>query len=301
MNKQKQAEQFTQDIDSILHQASLTTNEQRSETYHQDLEIVQALTTADFSADSQVRQTLKQKLRHAYFGQKEYTIMNSKTFPKSFVRLALVGLAIAFLTLAISPLGAGLTQSLVQIVQSWQLGENTTAVRVDNDFEAVQNENGETVISAGPESVIDSKEIAPEQETEAEQQRHITLDPTIGLDRAQARVTFTLRQPAFVPEGYEFQGVVSIHSGQASLEYVNWSDNRLMGLLQTAVGGTNNDVQVTFSGDMVVIDTEVTGHKALWTQADDEGLLVWEADGVNYQLVGLSDLEVALRVAESLQ
>jgi hypothetical protein len=74
-----------------------------------------------------------------------------------------------------------------------------------------------------------------------------------------------------------------------------------MGLLQTAVGGTNNDVQVTFSGDMVVIDTEVTGHKALWTQADDEGLLVWEADGVNYQLVGLSDLEVALRVAESLQ
>jgi hypothetical protein len=52
---------------------------------------------------------------------------------------------------------------------------------------------------------------------------------------------------------------------------------------------------------MVVIDTEVTGHKALWTQADDEGLLVWEADGVNYQLVGLSDLEVALRVAESLQ
>lgn len=300
MNKQKQAEQFTQDVDNILHQVPLTTSDRPSETYHQDLEIVQALTTADFSADSQVRQTLKQKLRHAHFGQKEPILMNSKTFPKSFVHLALAGLAIAFLTLVISPLGSGLTQSLVQIVQSWQLGENTTAVRVDNDFEAVQDENGETIISAVPESAIDSEEIASEQDAGTEQ-RHITLEPMIGLDRAQARVTFTLRQPAFVPEGYEFQGVVLMHPGQASLEYINWSDNRLLGLLQTAVGGTNNDVQVTFSGDIVVVDTEVAGHKALWTQDGDEGLLVWEADGINYQLVGLSDLELALRVAESLR
>jgi hypothetical protein len=45
----------------------------------------------------------------------------------------------------------------------------------------------------------------------------------------------------------------------------------------------------------------VNGQEALWTQAGDEGLLVWEAGGVNYQLVGLSDLELALRVAESIR
>jgi hypothetical protein len=74
-----------------------------------------------------------------------------------------------------------------------------------------------------------------------------------------------------------------------------------MGLLQTAVGGTNGQVQVSFSSDMVAIDTVVNGQEALWTQADDEGLLVWEAGGVNYQLIGLSDLELALRVAESIR
>ena len=57
---------------------------------------------------------------------------------------------------------------------------------------------------------------------------------------------------------------------------------------------------MTFSSDIVTVDTVVSGHQALWTQADDEGLLVWEAGGVNYQLVGLSDLELARRVAESL-
>jgi hypothetical protein len=300
MNKQRQAEQFTQDIDNMLHHAPLVAeSEKESEMYRRDLEIVQALMAADFSADSRVQQTLKQKLRSAQFGQKEHLIMNSQNFSRSFVRLAIAGLLIAFLILAISPLGASLAQSLIQTVQRWQLGENTRAVSVDGDFEATSDENGETAILPAPESSPDSEEIAPEQE--AEQQRHITLDPTLPFERAQARLTFTLRQPTFIPEGYEFQGVVVGHPGQASLDYIHRSENRLMGLLQTAVGGANGQVQVSFSSDMVVIDTVVNGQEALWTQADDEGLLVWEAGGVNYQLVGLSDLELALRVAESIR
>ena len=299
MNKQRQAEQFTQDIDNILHQVPLVESEKWSETYRRDLEIVQALTAADFSADSLVQQTLKQKLRDAHFGQKEHLIMNSQIFSRSFIRLAVAGIVIAFLILAISPLGASLAQSLIQTVRSWQLGENTTAVSVDNNFEAILDENGETVILPASESSPDSEEIAPDQATE--QQRHITLDPTLPFDRAQSRLTFTLRQPTFIPEGYEFQGVVVSHSGRASLDYVNMSESRLMGLLQTAVGEGNGQVQVTFSSDIVAVDTAVNGHEALWTQADDEGLLVWEADGVNYQLVGLSDLELARRVAESIR
>lgn len=299
MNKQRQAEQFTQEIDNILHQVPPLEIKRDLETHRRDLEIVQALIASDFSADSQVQQTLKQKLRSAQFGQKEHLIMNSQIFSRSFGRLAIAGLLIAFLILAISPLGAILAQSLIQTVQRWQLGENTRVVSVDGDFEAIPDENGETVILPALETSPDSEEIPPDQE--AEQQRHITLDPTLPFEQAQAEVTFTLRQPTFIPEGYEFQGVVVGHSGQASLDYIHRSENRLMGLLQTAVGGANGQVQLTFSSDMVAIDTVVNGQEALWTQAGDEGLLVWEASGVNYQLVGLSDLELALRVAESIR
>ncbi len=299
MNKQRQAEQFTQEIDNILHQVPPLEIKRDLETHRRDLEIVQALIASDFSADSQVQQTLKQKLRSAQFGQKEHLIMNSQIFSRSFGRLAIAGLLIAFLILTISPLGAILAQSLIQTVQRWQLGENTRVVSVDGDFEAIPDENGETVILPALETSPDSEEIPPDQE--AEQQRHITLDPTLPFEQAQAEVTFTLRQPTFIPEGYEFQGVVVGHSGQASLDYIHRSENRLMGLLQTAVGGANGQVQLTFSSDMVAIDTVVNGQEALWTQAGDEGLLVWEASGVNYQLVGLSDLELALRVAESIR
>ena len=299
MNAKKQAEQFIQDVDHILHHAPARENEQWPTVKPREQEIIQALATADFSAESQVRQSLKQKLLSAHLGQKEHA-MKTQFLQRSFVRLAFASAVMVLLILALSPLGASVAQSVVQIVQNWQLGENTTAVSVDGDFAAVPDENGDIVILPAPEPDADQEEI-PVDEGKVEQERNITLDPTISFEQAQARVTFTLRQPSFVPEEYEFQGVVVGNSRQASLDYVNMKEGRLMGLLQTAVGGSHGNVQVTFSSDMTVVDTIVSGREALWMQAGDEGLLVWEADGINYQLAGLSDLELALKVAESLQ
>lgn len=307
MNEKKEAEQFLQDVDDILRQVSPGENSQWPEAHHREMQIVQALASADFSADSRVRQTLKQKLRQAPHGQKEF-LMNTRLFQRSVGRIAVAAVVVVFLILALSPLGASLAQSLVQIVQDWQVGENTTAVSVDGDFEAVPDEDGEIVILPAPESAPDLEEmpeIAGEgediQEEEIQEERQITLDPTISFDEAQTEVSFALRQPGFVPEGYEFQGVVLIHPGQVSLDYMNLADVRLMGLLQTAVGGSNGKVQVTFSSDTEVVETTVNGQEALWALDGDEGLLVWEADGINYQLMGLSDLELALQVAESLE
>ncbi len=61
------------------------------------------------------------------------------------------------------------------------------------------------------------------------------------------------------------------------------------------------EAQVTFTSDMEVKDVEVDGIKALWAQAGDEGMLIWEANGVSYQLNGVSELELALQIAESIR
>jgi hypothetical protein len=212
------------------------------------------------------------------------------------VRIVAIAALVVVLILAASPLGAAVAQSIVRIFESRQVGENTTAVSVEGDFEAVQGEDGETVIL--PAAEVPS---FPEAVIEETGERHLTLDPSVPFDQAQEMVKFTLRMPEYVPEGYSFIGVVVIRTGQASVEFVNAAEGRLIGLLQTAVGGSNGKVQITYTSDMEAVDTEVDGHATLWTQAGDEGLLTWEADGVNYQLVGVSDLETALRIAESLQ
>ena len=298
MNEEAQAEQFTQAVDNILHQAPGLESETGPARYRRELDVVQALAAADFSPESQVRHTLKNKLLNSPTGKKEH-IMNTPIYQRSFVRLAAAALIIAFLLLAVSPYGATMAQSLIQIVNSWQVGENTTAVSIEGDFEAVAVEDGSTVIQPAPESSGMLEEDAAI--SVAEQHRQVTLDPPISLERAQRLVDFTILQPTFVPEGYEFQGVVFMSSRQISLDYFNQPEARLFGLLQTAVGGDNAGVQISFSSEVIVENVTVDGHEALWTSSGDEGLLVWEADGVNYQLVGLGNLELALQIAESIQ
>jgi hypothetical protein len=52
---------------------------------------------------------------------------------------------------------------------------------------------------------------------------------------------------------------------------------------------------------MIVKDVHVNVHDGVWISAPDDGLLVWEADGVYYQLAGISSLSLALQVADSIQ
>lgn len=245
------------------------------------------LAAADFSAESRVRHSLKQNLLNPQNGEKE-RLMNTSMYQRPTVRLALAGLLIAFLLLALSPLGATVAQSLVDMVKSRQVGENSTAVSVDGDFEAIEADDGSTVIQAAPEAPEPLEEVAEGQEP-------------IAFEEAQSNLVFTLRRPTFIPDGFVSQGVVWINEGQASVEYINGSEFGLFGLLQTAVGGEHGDVQVSFTSDMDVTELTVNGREAIWVSGGEEGTLIWEADGVNYQLNGLSDFALALQIAESVR
>ena len=299
--KRDSTEKFSRNMDAALAHDHPADAAGRSESERGDLEILRTLTAADFSPESRIHRSLKRRLLEpsgtGTAGAQRDRIRKSRVVP---YRLALAAALIAVLALAASPLGTSLSRSLVGILESRQVGENTTAVSVDGDFQAVPGENGETILLPAPDTGAIPGSGLPETVDEANQERHLTLDPTIPFDEAQEMVRFDLRMPAYVPEGYRFLGVVVIRTGQASLEFVNFDENRLIALLQTAVGGANGKIQITYTSDIVAVDTNVAGHPALWTQAGDEGLLTWEADGVNYQLVGVSDLETALRTAESL-
>ena len=291
----KTHEQFLQDVDNILHYAPPAESEHWSETYRRDMEIVHALVAADFSAESQVRQTLKRKLLNS---KGKELFMDPFVPRRTLLRLTLAGVILTLILLAASPLGASLAQTIVNITQTWRMGEGTTAVSVEGDFVAVPDENGETVIQPAPEGELEEPTL--EDFIEVEQP---ALGTNLPFEQAAELVSFKLLQPTFIPDGYEFQGVTVSNVEKAQMDYLQFSDIGLIGLGQTVVGDINGDVQVAFTSDMVSVEVQVNGQDGLWIAAmDGFGLLMWEADGINYQLqlMGVGDLELALRIAESL-
>jgi len=277
--------------------------EQWTELGPEEMEIVRSLYEADFSGESGIRLSLKHRLLDRIAGPRSLWIRRTTRWQVGLAAALIVALA-----LAASPLGGTLAQGIIQILNRWQVGENTTAVKVEGDFEALPDGSGGTIVNpiAPPQDAAESAAPLPEVENfapmpEPEGRRHLVIDPGVSFETAQGMVRFDLQMPGFVPEGYDFVGVSVGGPGQASVEFANFDTSRLIGVLQTAVGGEDGRVQVTFSGDVVVVDTEVNGTPALWTLTGDEGLLIWEAGGVNYQLAGTSDLETAIKIAESLR
>jgi len=283
-------EQFIQHMDNIIRNTHASRIPQTG-TDHNDMDIVQILATADFSVESRIRQSLRRKL--IIKGNN----MTSLISRKPLLRLTLISLALTLF--AISPLGTAFAQSIVNIVQTWQFGEGTSAVSVEGDFIANPSENGEVVIQPAPEGILEEPAIEDLAGEES-----FTSDTNLPFEDAAGMVSFRLFQPTYIPEGYEFQGVTVINAEKAQMDYLKFEDIGLIGLEQTVVGGINGDVQVTFTSDMTTVEVQVNGQYGLWISTTDGfGMLMWEADGINYQiqLMGVGDLELALRIAESLQ
>lgn len=288
-------ENITSYMDRVIHQLPAT-REVEIEIDQQDRHLIQSLARADFSAESRVRQSLRRKLLTHGKELKMYTSNAHRQSP----RLILLGVILALIILAISPIGVTLAQSIVNIVQTWTMGKGTTAVSVEGDFMAVPDETGKTIIQPAPEGGMDE----PALEELMAEEGAPALGENLSTGQASELVNFKLLQPAFIPEGYDFQGVTVINAEKAQMDYLKFEDIGLIGLGQTVVGGINGDVQVTFTSDMTTVEVQVNGQDGIWISTTDGfGMLMWEADGINYQLqlMGVGDLELALRIAESLQ
>jgi len=261
---------------------------------NQDMDIDQLLINTDFSEDSRIRRSLKRKLLNESVKGNKVSSMKTNILQQRGTRLTATIVAIMLIVLLVIPQGISFAQSVVHILQTWMLGNATTAVRVEGDFVAVQDENGKTTIQAAPDNIPEG---LPEEGKPA-------LAENISFETAQELVDFQILQPGFVPERYESQGVNVANVERVQMDYLMPDDIGLIGLTQTVAGGINGNTQVSFSGNIVPAEVQVNGTQGLWiANAGDFGLLVWESGGVNYQLqlIGnLATLETALQIAESL-
>jgi len=200
-------------------------------------------------------------------------------------------LALLAALLVASPLSTSLARDAVRVMGRWLIGQHTRVRTVDGDFSVTRGADGRAVIAAPPE-------IRPIEEATGAAGAEHSLD----FAAAQAATDFRLKMPLELPEGYAFQGVVVSSPTEAQLEFLKLPPGAgLIGLLERRAGPGDDESAVVATADVEVVSLTVDGRPALWMDAGEEGLLVWEAGGVSYQLAGLSDAEAALQVARSLR
>lgn len=211
----------------------------------------------------------------------------------------LVGLLLAGLTWP-----GGLTaaaQDVIDFVQRLWVGEHTSIEPID--LEKIQ-------WNAQPSKAACSTQVQ-DCTPEPGQCKIVRLDDRLlsgnGVSRhfdsfaeAQTAVSFTLRQPAALPEGYTFSGVSVWGRGDlATSDLLYIGPGSPIMLSQSPVGGQRDQgVAIGLPGVTVIATVQVNGQTATWA----EHTLLWEADGISYLLTG-SDLglEDALLIAESIK
>ena len=130
----------------------------------------------------------------------------------------------------------------------------------------------------------------------------IVIQPGLPFETAQVATDFVLRYPAYFPEGYEYYGASLTGDGEAVLNFVlGHPPQHVAVLAQTLLGANSGLTLFMEAGNAQFV--EVNGVEAAWfyDPVGNEALLDWTMDGVRYRLIGILDLEEALRIAESLE
>lgn len=128
-----------------------------------------------------------------------------------------------------------------------------------------------------------------------------------SLEEAQALVNFHIRVPSILPEGYSLREIklppaelppsaILFYSGP---EHDIIIVQTLNGLLHGDAPNVAIGIATTFVTDGELESVEFDGHSAVWA---DETILIWESEGISYQVGGLDiDIQQAINIARSLQ
>jgi hypothetical protein len=279
MNGDTSLSQFNRAVDALLQHSAPADREACPPDERRDLVLAERLAAADFSPESRVRQSLRRRLLAArpQPGARPAAAATHLGWVAACASLLAVVIFLA------SPAGYTLAQSGVAILRDWLLGDNTRLTAVEGDFQVNPGAEGQPVLApAGAEP------LAPPE-------------PGVNLGQPAAAPDFQVLQPAYLPAGYVLNNAVALGAGQVELVYVNPAEQRLLSILLTAVGGERGAVQIFHTSDIPEIEVDVNGHAGVWMPGTEDSLLVWEADGVSYQLTSRLSLDEALAVAESLR
>jgi hypothetical protein len=306
MNEKDWADRFVRDVDNFLDEAGQTDIEPTPAEYSHTLDLARDLITTDFSAESQIRQTLRRRLlnrinaREGRSQRKEYTMSNFFKRRHPAVIIAAVVLVSLSVVAFVSPgTLTTLAQNAYNVIQRIVLGPNTEVVQIDpQDIPDEPPPLPPDMWSIHTDIGGFGGNVPPGTDTSV---RSVT-----DFEEAQALTPFHLRAPHYLPPGYSLREIKLTPSNGGVFLFYGGAGHDII-LIQTLVGPQPGDSPnesstvksgyTTTSGSLEEVD--LNSHPAAWI---NDRALAWEADSISYTLGGLDlDLEEAIRMATSLE
>lgn len=308
MNERDWADRFSHDVDTLLNEAGRSDDEPTPAAYRQALDLAHILATTDLSNESKGRAALRRRLLN------RVGVRDKK--PRGLLRRRPVFVVLTLALAALLLIAATWPDVLARFVQSLQLGSHTSVHQVDPGNlpggagqaatahpqrpapltpEVVLHDDGWTIYTV----IGNFGGSAPPDMT-------MTVVRVDSFDQAQKVVSFTLRQPEYLPAGYQLREAM-VAPGESSFLFYDGPQGEIV-LVQTPVymhvqeglGGVaeSSSVMIGILTDKPIEEVVRDNWRAGWFEGNS---LVWEADSVSYTLGGVNlSLEEAIRIAESL-
>ncbi len=137
---------------------------------------------------------------------------------------------------------------------------------------------------------------APVGATVVEESFEDMMPREMTLDEARANLTFDLRVPSYLPDGYEFDHVI-VTGGKrevASLQYTNGDEQ----LYLAEWISDDTEQSGTMMGEPEIVS--INGTDGEFTSMFGMNTLQWSADGIEYSLSGGLEQDELVNVAELL-
>jgi len=310
MNERDLAERFNQDVDRLLNAAGRTDAEPLPAEYREALDVARRLASTDFSPESRSRLALRRRLLSQMDARENLRKEKPmRTYPQLKLRrllLVAISLALAVLVVTLAWPGAltAAAQSLQTFLQTLVLGEHTTVHQVSPEMAPAAQTPPATPIVEWRGDIWIIRTAIGNFAGNVLPGHDVAVRRFSDLAEATAAVTFSLRQPDYLPAGYGFREAIVPPLDWAILFYEGPGGDivlaqMLVGEQSSGEAGQFTSVKVGTLTDKPIESVTLNGQTAGWVEGYG---LIWEAEGVSYILgsVNLSRDET-IRIAESLK
>ena len=318
MNENESAELFDKNVIQMLRGNQKYHADPTSTEYQQAIDLARKLASTDFSTVSKIKKPLLNQLLSMHRKENAMLKVSRRMIG---LRLTLLGLASLFLLLMVSPMTFQVAaKSFTDFIQTIQVGDYTWIQ---------QNKN--------PENVTIQPDLLPSDPVVEYKDDIWILRTSIGnfsgnplpghdktvqsfdsIEDAQAIVPFSIRQPRFLPAGYELQKAMVSPSDWVFLFYSGSNGNLVIAQLPVGeitinkpgesndsipIGsvtiGEINSVGIGMLTDKDVEAVSVNNRPAAWVEGDG---LMWESEGVSFMAGGNGiTRDEVIQIAESME
>jgi hypothetical protein len=329
MDEYDWANRFSEEVDALLGKEQRVDIAPKPAEYEQAFALASYLVKTDFSTESKVRDSLKRQLsqktgkeEQVYRSTIYQLVLRFKQRPVAAfgtVALAILVVAGLFFGSRVATAAEGLVQEVYEGLRFIVLGENSAVEQVEPLEELPTSLEWTPPWTEHPGWLMKTDignfggNLPPEVDA--------TMRSYATLTEAQQFVSFPIRTPTWLPEGYGLReinvtppaGPVSVflfYSGpEADIIVVEQplgiqSEDESAPAIDTETGATAITKTIEATGSRIVTDEtveeiEFDGRSAAWI---GEYRLDWEDDGIGYTVGGLDlSLEQALHIARSLR